>query len=250
MDGADRAQWANALGALNPLLRQDWLPFSIICGNHDDPSYFMKKLPLSLMRTKSWFVAASPSGLSQAQKFKVQQAWFLHIGFENRPTDAELQWASDLLKRPALRGMPVIVSAHDYLEDQDKRPEGWRLWNGFIKDNPMIFMVLCGHIAQEYAVVDRDAAGLPVYQMLSDYQQYREFGGNGLMRLITVDPQKDVISVKTFSPYYQYKNGREPDTNYFETDADSQFQYWVAWGFGVNLKQRLAFDTVLGFEGR
>ncbi len=80
--GTDDRQWANASDALDPLLGQDWLPFSIVRGNHDDPGYFLKNLPLSLMQSKPWFVAASPSGLCQAQMFKVQEAWFLHIGFQ------------------------------------------------------------------------------------------------------------------------------------------------------------------------
>ena len=145
--------------------------------------------------------------------------------------------------------MPVIVSTHDYLGGGNgKSAAGWRLWNAFVENNPMVFMVLCGHIAEEYAFVDKDAAGLPVYEMLSDYQEFRPFGGNGLMRLITIDPVKDTIEVRTFSPYFRYKNGDEPDTDYYETDANSQFQYWVAWGFGVNLKQRLAFDSVFAFQ--
>ena len=247
--GADRGQWATALRALRPLLRQDRLPFSIVRGNHDDPNYFLKNLPPSLMRGKPWFVAASPSGLCQAQRFNVDGAWFLHVGFGVQPTDAELAWADDLLKRSDLRGMPVIVTTHDYLGGGNgKSAAGRRVWNGFVKNNPMIFMVLCGHVAQEYAFVAKDAAGLPVFEMLSDYQQFRPFGGNGLMRLISIDPVKDTIEVRTFSPYFQFKNGDEPDTDYYETDLNSQFQYWVAWGFGVNLKQRLAFDEVFAFQ--
>jgi len=246
--GTDDAQWANARDALNPLLAQNRLPFSIIRGNHDDPGYFLKNLPLSLMRSKPWFVAASPSGLSQAQMFKVQQAWFLHIGFENNPTAAELQWANELLKRPSLEGMPVIVSAHDYMDGDGRDSAGSRIWDAFVEDNPMVFMVLCGHVAEEHAFVEHDAANRPVYEMLSDYQ-HRDFGGNGLMRLITVDPVNDTIEVKTFSPYYQYKNGARPNTNYYETDADSQFQYPAASGFWVDIRERLAFDTSFDFWG-
>jgi Calcineurin-like phosphoesterase len=223
--GTDDAQWANALDALDPLLGQDRLPFSIVRGNHDDPNYFLKNLPLSLMERKPWFVAASPSGLSQAQKFMADGAWFLHIGFGVWPTDAELKWADDLLRQPALQGLPVIVSTHDYLDGNGKTATGLRIWNAFVKNNPMVFMVLCGHNALERAFVSRNAAGLPVYEMLSDYQQFRPFGGNGLMRLITIDPVKDTIEVKTFSPYFEYKGGKKTDTDYYETDRNSQFQY-------------------------
>jgi predicted phosphodiesterase len=240
-DGRVQAQWDNALDALGPLLAQNRLPFSIVRGNHDDPEYLLKNVPLSLMRQKPWFVAASPSGLSQAQKFQVQGAWFLHIGLEHNPTEEELAWANDLLREPALQGMPVIVSIHRYLDGQGKAPVGQRVWDSFVKDNPQIFMVLCGHAAIERAFVSYNTAGLPVYEILSDYQQYRPFGGNGLMRLITIDPAKDTIQVKTFSPYFRYKSAKETNTDYYETDRDSQYAFSLA-GSAFDLSERLAYN--------
>ena len=99
----------------------------------------------------------------------------------------------------------------------------------------MVFMVLSGHFHTEHAFVSRDAAGLPVFQMVADYQD-RDFGGNGLMRLVTIDPLANTIGVRTFSPHHQTDQGEgapSVDTNYFETDRDSQFEY------RVNVKERL-----------
>ena len=132
-----------------------------------------------------------------------------------------------MLERPTLSGVPVIVTTHDYLvPDAARASPDKRIWDTFVRGNPMIFMVLCGHAAYERHFVDYNAAGLPVYEMLSDYQQFRPFGGNGLMRLITIDPVKDTIEVKTFSPYYRYDGGAMTvDIDHYEIDADSQFQY-------------------------
>ena len=232
VDGyTDERQWAHALDALDPLLAQDWLPFSIVRGNHDDADAFKRYLPPTLMSSKPWFVAAAPSGLSQAQMFQVEGARFLHIGFQCWPGDDELRWANELLRRPSLSGVPVIVTTHDYLVQDGKSATGQRIWDSFVKNNPMIFMVLCGHVADERHFVDYNAAGLPVYEMLSDYQQFRPFGGNGLMRLITIDPVKDTIEVKTFSPYYRSTRGAKTKTVYYESDADSQFQFMGALGW-------------------
>jgi hypothetical protein len=170
----------------------------------------------------------------------VQGISFLHIGFQKDPTDAELAWANELLTRPSLQGMPVIVSTHDYIDGSGRSFTGRRMWEGFVKNNPMVFMVLNGHTHTEYALVSHNAANRPVYQMLSDYQD-RDFGGNGLMRLITIDPVAGQITVKTFSPYYQTETDEEDqngdpiiqvERNYFETDSDSQFAY------SVNLRER------------
>ena len=238
-NGADTTQWANAMNALNPLLDQDTLSFSIVRGNHDDPSFFLRNIPVSLMAGKPWFVGASATGLTQAQLFKAEDLQILHLGFQMDPTSEEIAWANALLARPNMQGVPVIVSTHDYIDGSGQSSNGKRLWNNFVTNNPMVFMVLNGHTHTEYALVNHDAADRPVYQMLSDYQD-RPYGGNGLMRLITIDPVQSKVLVKTFSPYFQ-ASGQPVNTNYFETDADSQFEY------EVNIKERLAYDTTFDF---
>ena len=120
-----------------------------------------------------------------------------------------------------MKGLPVIVSTHDYIDGSGKSVTGRMMWDGFVKNNPMVFMVLNGHTHTEYALVNHNARNRPVYQMLSDYQD-RANCGNGLMRLITIDPAQSKIKVKTFSPYYE-----NADAEYFETDCDSQFEYDV-----------------------
>jgi hypothetical protein len=248
-DSSDAEQWENAMAALQPLLDQDWLPFSIVRGNHDNPGVFLENLPVSSMAAKPWFVDASPSGLTQAQRFKVQGKWFVHVGFQMAPSAAELQWANELLARPTLQNLPTIVSTHDYVTRIGLSSNGRTIWNDFVKKNPMIFMVLNGHQHVENAVVDYNDAGRPVYQMLSDYQD-RDFGGLGLMRLVTIDPVANKIEVKTFSPYYQIETDEEDangdpiievDTNHFETDSDSQFEY------DVNIKELLRLNPSFGF---
>ena len=234
-NGTDVEQWTNAMAALDPLLKQSRLPFSIVRGNHDDPAFYLQNLPVSLMKSKPWFVGASRSGLATAQTFTVQKAEFLHIGFQKDPTDAELRWANRLVRRPALEGMPVIVSTHDYIDGSGKSVTGRNMWEKFVRDNPMVFMVLNGHTHTEYALVNHNAKNRPVYQMLSDYQD-RANCGNGLMRLITVDPRAGKIQVKTFSPWYE-----DAAAEYYETDYDSEFEY------SLNLRERLAWNTHVDF---
>ena len=217
------------------------MPFSIVRGNHDDPTFFLNNIPPASLAEKSWFVAAAPSGLTQAQVFRVEKACLLHIGFQKDPTDEELAWANALLARWELKGLPVIISTHDYIDGSGKSMTGRIIWDKFVKNNPMVFMVLNGHTHTEYALVNHNAANRPVYQMLSDYQD-RNMGGNGLMRLITIDPVQAKILVKTFSPYFREdEEDPNPNLNYFETDFDSQFEY------NVNVKERLAFNTTFDF---
>ena len=50
--------------------------------------------------------------------------------------------------------------------------------------------------------------------MLANYQQF-EKGGNGFLRILTIDPKNRRISVKTYSPYI----------NKYKTDTDQQFTF-------------------------
>ncbi len=238
-NGTDLEQWDVAMGALEPLLVQDDLPFSIVRGNHDDPEFFLDNISPEITQSKPWFVAAAPGNLSQAQVFRVEGACLLHIGFQKDPTVNELEWANTLLKRPELQGLPVIVSTHDYIDGSGKSMTGRLMWDSFVKKNPMVFMVLNGHTHTEYALVNHNDANRPVFQMLSDYQD-RNMGGNGLMRLVTIDPLQSKIFVETFSPCYRADEDQEC-VEYFENDADSQFLY------DVNVKERLAYDTTFDF---
>jgi len=151
------------------------------------------------------------------------------------------------LARPELAGLPVIVSTHDYIDGSGQSWTGRYMWEGFVKGNPMVFMVLNGHTHTEYALVNHNDANRPVYQMLSDYQD-RNMGGNGLMRLITIDPLQSKIFVKTFSPYFRNDEDEETGVEYFETDFDSEFEYHVQDVEELPvLLERLAYDTTADF---
>jgi len=242
-NGTDVGQWNRAMRCLNPLLLQDKLPFSIVRGNHDDPAFFLKRLPVSTMSAKPWFVGAAPGGLTQAQRFEVEGSQFLHIGFQKDPTAQELTWANDLLQDEKLKKLPTIVSTHDFVVPGGRSVTGRYMWDGFVKKNKMVFLVVNGHTHTEYSFVSHNDAHRPVFQVLADYQD-RDFAGNGLMRLITIDPVQNKISNATFSPYYQEE--QDDDTikvtkNYYEKDANSRFSSTV------NLSALFDYDSTFDF---
>ena len=66
------------------------------------------------------------------------------------------------------------------------------------------------------AVLAVNAAGLPVFEMLANFQDRLGKGKmQGWLQLITFDFDKKEIRVRTFSPIL----------NHFETDKDSQFRF-------------------------
>jgi hypothetical protein len=93
------------------------------------------------------------------------------------------------------------------------------MWNGLVNNNSQIFMVTSGHVdgttvdSGEAFTTATDAAGKPVYELLSNFQDINS--GDGLMRLYQFDEANSAIHVKTYSPY--------DTTTPYQTDAASQF---------------------------
>jgi hypothetical protein len=188
---------------------------------------------------QDYFGGASPSGTSSWQSFEAGGfEWlFLHLAVD--VPAAELSWAQEVLDEhpDAL----VHLSTHRYLHDfrvvelmpellhvllpgrynaiiyQMGDPEYYtdsttaeELWEDFVAVNPNIYMVQCGHVDAEYRQVSENEAGLPVYELLSDFQSYHDMGGNGWLKQLDYDLDAGTITVQTYSPYLgRYRDNGE-----------------------------------------
>ena len=75
-----------------------------------------------------------------------------------------------------------------------------KLFTDFVFTHPQIYMVQCGHIDAEYYQVSENSAGLPVHEILVDFQSLPPDGGNGWLRLLRYDLTAGRIHVQTWSP--------------------------------------------------
>jgi Calcineurin-like phosphoesterase len=178
---------------------------------------------------KSWFGGGSPSGLSTYQKISIEgiELLFLHICLDQRK--GELTWAQQVLdKHP---GALVHVSTHRYMYDfrlvkglpyplstllggrytdahygfDDKlyfndAVTAGAFFSTFVAKNPNIFMVQCGHFDAEYHTTSKNSSGLPVHEILVDFQTFSPQGGDGWLRLLNFDLDRGEIRVRTYSP--------------------------------------------------
>jgi hypothetical protein len=184
---------------------------------------------------KDWYAGASPTGKSNYQVIEYapgKEMLFLHLSVET-PVQ-ELAWAQGVLNNN--RDKPVHVSTHRYMQDSAEyvgalgsflgvppgrypdiwyqlaeplyQPDGVKaevFFNTFIKPNKNIFMVECGHFHAEYNQTSTNNYGLPVQEILVDYQDDPN-GGNGWLRTMTVKDEQDKIEVRTYSPYLNQNN--------------------------------------------
>lgn len=178
---------------------------------------------------KPWFGGASPSGRSSYQLVDAEgyELLFLHMP-QDTPAD-EIAWAGEVLD--AHPGALAHLTTHRYLFDyrltedlpapfnllpagrfnvltylfggqdlifQDS-VDAETLWTDFVAAHPNIWGVHCGHVDAEWNQVSTNDAGLPVYEILVDYQDMSD-GGGGWMRLLTFKPDSNEVHVQTFSP--------------------------------------------------
>ena len=206
-------------------------------------------------KDKDWFGGYYENGLNTWMTFSGAGKEFLVLALEFEPSDSVLDWAQNVLDTHP--SMPVILTTHSFLESKNNdegngkpsklsgKNEGdgnspQALYDKFISKNKNIFLVLCGHVAAENRNVDINEDGYTVYSLLSDYQDrrrlYYDLGykgkagicGDGWLRLMTFDFDKNEIRVQTYSPEYRK----------FETDDNSQFTLKIDWDWDERFSAR------------
>jgi len=217
------------------------VPYSVAAGNHDMGSvpgkyadvrntellnrYFpyndMSKLP-------AFGGAFEPGKMENAYYLlKTGRIKWLVMTLEFGPRNKVLDWANAIVARYPDR--TVIVNTHSYLYSDSTRQSindswppqnygvgkdtgdnavnnGEQIWDKLVKKHSNIRWVFSGHILNSGVgtLVSINDSGLPVYQMLANYQEGVKGsvkGGNGWLRVLEMDFKKKTVSVTTYSPY-------------------------------------------------
>jgi hypothetical protein len=183
---------------------------------------------------------------------------YLVLSLEFGPRDAVVAWADQVLERYA--ALPAIIVTHAYLARGDQRfdkqifhacgpganeftdcNDGQTLWDKLIAGHDNVVFVFSGHdlFPGVGRLTSQRASGKQVHQMLANYQtcgglpciipgtdQLTE-GGDGFLRIITIDPGRRTAEVESFSPYFE-RLGRPA----FRTDPPHRFTLKLdAWQF-------------------
>lgn len=206
------AQWVNADAAMD-LLDSGAVPYSVGPGNHDLGGLYNDYFGLTRFTPKTWYGGHYGSdNYSNYSLFTASGMDFILINLQYNPDAAMLDWADARLKQFSTRR--GLVVSHSVLNvDNSLRTEGTNILNA-LKDNPNLFMILCGHMhtPSDGAAYLAQAAddGHTIHIMLSDYQEYPN-GGNGYLRLLHFSPLTDKIYASTYSPYADASITTSPD---------------------------------------
>ncbi len=215
--GGNPIQWERASAAMGNLekplttLRAYGIPYGVAPGNHDiDPignydngstSFYNQYFGINRFAGRDY--RGGHYGTDNTNNYQLFSASGLdfisiHLAYDTTQNQAILDWADALLKaNPHRRG---IVTSH-YIIGQGNPAsfgtQGAAIYNG-LKDNPNLFLLLCGHIHAEGRRTDV-FEGRTVYSVLSDYQGLPN-GGNGFLRTFTFSPANNRIRVESWSP--------------------------------------------------
>ncbi len=216
------------------------VPYVLAVGNHDmgqvpkladnrNTDLFNQYFPLQHMSTLDGFAGVY-------EKDKMDNAWYtfqtgkikwLVLSLEFGPRNKVLDWANQIVKQYPDR--TIILNTHAYMYSDSTRQgpgDKWRpqdygiakdtgdesvndgedIWNKLVKLHPNIRFVFSGHVLNNGVgtLVSYNDHGYAVYQMLANYQQGVEGsvkGGNGWLRIVEVDLKKNLLTVKTYSPF-------------------------------------------------
>ncbi|MDK2970622.1 MAG: hypothetical protein PWP23_377 [Candidatus Sumerlaeota bacterium] len=234
-DNNAEEEWKNARKSLDVL--DGVVPVCLNTGNHDQPgwgaerqlTHFYDFFPRSRYENLPWFGGTWQDGIENAYwKFERDGVPYLVLCLEFGPRDEVIDWANRILDaHPKHR---VIFSTHCYMYSDDTRVgegdkwnprtyagadnDGEELWEKMVRRHENIFLVLSGHILNDGKgrLTSTNEHGSPVHQVLANYQMLPD-GGEGWLRIITIDPAANQITMKTYSPWLDR----------FATDEENEF---------------------------
>ncbi len=209
-------QWVNANQAMAQLedhattLRAYGIPFGAAPGNHDQSTngnpesisaYYNQYFGVArYVGRPYWGGNYGANNDNNYQLFSASGLDFIiiHLEYRTAADPAVIAWADALLKaHPHRRG---IVTSHWIIGGGNPGTwggQGKGIYDG-LKNNPNLFLLLCGHIHAEGRRTDV-FEGRTIYTALQDYQSLPN-GGSGFLRTFRFSPADNKIYAESYSP--------------------------------------------------
>jgi hypothetical protein len=226
-NGSDVAQLQNADAAYR-LLDHAGIPYFAAIGNHDyngvnpgarNATGFNQWFGPARYAGHAYYRGHFPSGSNENFYGIVTMGGkqYLVLALEYMPRSAALAWGEMILNANADKD--AILITHTYLYVDNTRVDrcdphdmsagnatGEDIW-ALMRKHANLVLVVSGHLVNGQVARRSDIAdhGNLVNQIFTNYQTFPD-GGDGWLRIITVHPSSNTVTVQTYSPWLkQYK---------------------------------------------
>ncbi len=246
-------QWEIAAQAMG--LMDGKVPYTFVAGNHDiGPGGSAGNRNTDLMNHYFPYIKYSKEKTfgGAFEEGKMDNTWhtfkagglnWLILSLEFAPRNKVLDWAGSIIS--TFPRHKVIINTHAYMYYDNTRTgsatgqhalpvhyglgkatgdeaanSGEEMWQKLVSRYPNILMVVSGHILGSGVgtLVSEGIHGNKVYQMLANFQTMTDGsvnGGNGYLRIVTIDTKENRIRVRTYSPF----------TKQYNTDPRHEFTF-------------------------
>lgn len=233
VDDSKDKQW-NRADTFMRVLDEHHIPYGVLAGNHDvrhkDGLYteYGKYFGVKRFTDKPYYGESYQNNRGHYDLISAGGNDYMMVYMGWGIKQAEIDWLNRVISEHPDR--IVILNFHEYLLVSGNRsPIGDLIFHQVVKRHPNIVAVFSGHYhgaSRKVDELDDDHDGKvdrKVYQILADYQSGPE-GGQGFMRLITADQEKNQLHFTTYSPYMNQEHFYDPktygDQDEFSIDVD------------------------------
>ncbi|ABV63795.1 metallophosphoesterase [Bacillus pumilus] len=233
VDDSKDKQWHRA-DTFMRVLDEHQIPYGVLAGNHDvrhkDGFYaeYGKYFGEKRFANKPYYGESYQNNRGHYDLISAGGNDYMMVYMGWGIKQDEIDWLNRVISEHPDR--IVILNFHEYLLVSGNRsPIGDLIFHQVVKRHPNIVAVFSGHYhgaSRKVDELDDDKDGKvdrKVYQILADYQSGPE-GGQGFMRLITADQEKNQLHFTTYSPYMNQEHFYDPktygDQDEFSIDVD------------------------------
>ena len=220
-ENSNDEEWKLAMESIKKM--DGRLPYSLVRGNHDYPSYYKKYVSYNDYKD---VIAGSYDNtmLNTYQELIVSEdIRYLIFSLDFGPSDKVLSWAGDIIADHPYHN--VIITTHAYLysdgttlDDGDHLPpsknggynDGDDMWDKLVSVYDNIVLVMSGHIITDSIVMT----------------QTKAYNGNTVTQLL-IDPEEDDINhggVGAVAMLYFSEDGKNVTVEYYSTIKEKYFK--------------------------
>jgi len=224
----DRNQWIRAQKAMR-VLSDNNIPFGVSLGNHDYNSVSKRTTLFGEYFSESDFgPVLEQSYLSFGNGFAKMN---VRDNLSKFDKNIVFVFASICPKKETLADLNLLIReinsekifiTHGYLGADGNRyvhvcKSTQYIWDSFIKKSENMNIVLSGHVHDEAIKISKNSFKQEVIQILSDYQD-QDGQKSGYLKILTFYPGKNVLEMKTYSPF---------TNNFFDSNIDRNFSFEI-----------------------